>query len=292
MKRYIGRFLLFTFPLLILAVAAFLLVNNTNKTQFKTFRVEQGVNKLAAGDSHIEMAIDDSILKNTLNIGHASESLVYTYNKIKLLKKENPEIDTIYLGIGFQSFSDFYDGFTIGPHILKKHLFILPLTIQLELLSKVKKPIHILAKWTGEELKTNFKGKRNPKYWLGKFNNYYDNVTISDKAVNRRVNLHYFKRREVRGISDYNVLYFKKIVEYAHKNNIHLVVLNTPLHKKYSKQVPNSFKEFYYKIIKEHKLQLIEFEQLQLKDSDFLPDGDHVSKSGAVLVSEYLNNIH
>ena len=69
-----------------------------------------------------------------------------------------------------------------------------------------------------------------------------------------------------------------------------MYLLTTPLHKEYINKVPEIFKKKYHKIINENKLDLIDLQYLELNDSCYAYDGDHVTNKGANIVSIKLKN--
>ena len=73
------------------------------------------------------------------------------------------------------------------------------------------------------------------------------------------------------------------------EKNKTLIGLNTPLHNYYTAQVPVIFKKKFRQVTS--CINVIDFEDLHLSENSFLPDGDHLTKVGAILTSNYLQSI-
>ena len=81
------------------------------------------------GDSHIQYAINDSIIPNSLNLATTSESFYFSYYKLKLLLDNNPAVENVYLGFSYHSLSNYYERFISGDYssaIAPKYFYILP----------------------------------------------------------------------------------------------------------------------------------------------------------------------
>jgi hypothetical protein len=77
-------------------------------------RLDPSITKIFIGDSHMEKAINDSLLENSVNLAQSSESLYFSYYKLKILLEHNPTIKDVYLGFSYHSVSSYYDKFIFG----------------------------------------------------------------------------------------------------------------------------------------------------------------------------------
>ncbi len=286
MKQFIKDVIIFILPIIFSIGFLYLYLNFAIKTTTINLILPLTINKIAVGDSHIEQSINDSILVNTKNIACNSESFIYSFYKIATVTKNNPQIDTIFLGASYHSFSKYYDDFIYNNSVLIKYFYILPLNIQYEILNKTKKPFNIFIHSLKLALIPN-------KYsdWIGAFSNYATNATINNNSIVDRINFQYYKDNELYGFSDENIFYFNKIVKFCNENDIELIIINTPLHKNYKEKIPKEFIEKFNSIIAQNKLDIIEFDKFIFADNDFLPDGDHVSKNGSVKTSIIIDSL-
>ncbi len=94
MKKVLVKIFLFTI-VLVCCISAFwgFLVS----TRSETCRLTNGENIVFLGNSHCEFGINDEIIPNTFNFGINAERSQFIYAKTKLLKKYNPQIDTLVI---------------------------------------------------------------------------------------------------------------------------------------------------------------------------------------------------
>lgn len=290
MRRFLKNFSLFIGPLILLFVTLFTHINIVNKNNFEQFRFDPSINILAAGDSHIQETVNDGLFRNIKNVAYSSETFIYSFYKIKTLTKNNPNINTILLGVCYHSFTDYLDEITYLHYVLGRYFYILPFDAQIKMISEVENPVSFIFKsilHESENLITN--SVKNG--WLGWYENYATSVTISEKTIKERIKTQYYLNKKIRGFSDANINYFKAIVNYCREKNIVLIILNTPMHRSYKEKVPQKFIDKFYSVIEESDAELFEFDELALTDDYYLPDGDHVNGKGAILATKYLIEI-
>lgn len=290
MRRFLKNIVIFFGPVILLFGALFIYINIGAKNNFEQFRFSPSINILAVGDSHIQETINDSLVNNIKNVAYSSESFIYSFYKIKTLTKNNPKIDTILLGASYHNFTDYFDEITYLHYVLGRYFYILPSETQIKMISEVENPASFIFKSILNESK-NLITKSEKNSWLGWYENYATNVTINEKHIKDRIRTQYYLNRKIRGFSANNIHYFNMIVKYCKENNLSLIILNTPMHISYKEKVPMKFIEKFYSLMKDNNVELIEFDNLSLTNDNYLPDGDHVNGSGAVLATEYLGKV-
>ena len=105
MRKFIFRIIAY-FLILITIIVGSLFVY---KYKINNLKLKENISILICGDSHTESGINDSILKNTINISNISEHYLYTYNVLKLILNNDNKIKKIILGCSFHSFGKKYD---------------------------------------------------------------------------------------------------------------------------------------------------------------------------------------
>ena len=65
-------------------------------------------------------------------------------------------------------------------------------------------------------------------------------------------------------------------------------MLNAPLHSYYKSKIPIKFIKKYDDFIDVNHLKTMDLTGLVLNDSCYIPDGDHVSKKGSLITSQYI----
>ena len=288
MKKFTRSLLYFFAPLILLFAFAFVFIDISAKTGINEYKIDKSINKLALGDSHMRLAIDDALVPRIKNLAHLSESFVYTYNKLDRLSSSNPHIDTVYIGVSFHSFADYYDKHSVGEFVLGRYFFTLAGKEQIKLLRMAEDPFKLLFKTTIIDLKDLLRKKGRYK-WLGAYDNEFSETAIEAEAIRTRIDAQYYRDGELRHYSDLNIEYFSKIISLCRERSIVLIAVNTPMHQDYIMQVPEKFKTRYYSIIEKNQLALIEFAALDSVWSvnHFTPDGDHLSKEGSMLVADF-----
>jgi len=258
-----------------------------NQKTIENYKFQPSVNIVVIGDSHTQAAISDTLLHNTLNFSNTGESYLYTYYKLITLFKNNPQIDTILLGVSFHSFSSYFkDVISNSPY---KYVYFLPGNVFFQL---VNHPLNgkdnnqyslmIQQTLTYPFLKDvrSIYGFYLPRVWPD---------TASQKAINKRINIQYFTNGRINDFSEVNISYFNKIILLCKQKNKTLIGLNTPLHQYYVAHVPPKFKAKYDQLTA--GIKVIDFSGLKLSENSFLPDGDHLTKVGAIKTSRYLDSM-
>jgi hypothetical protein len=294
MKRFIKKILAFSIipiiigiPLLLLFVAY---VNNLSSE----YKLKSNIDSIFIGDSHIQQAINDNIVPNSLNLGKNSESFYFSYYKLNLLLNTNPSVKKVILGFSYHSLSNYYDRFIYGDYstnIATNYFYILPPKEQFRMIYWNK---YNLGSFIKGIIKQGTNKIADSKYnpYLGGFSNSFSNSRAVDSSMEKRILFQYQTNGSINAFSELNIEYFNKIVSLCKVNNIELYVLNTPLNNYYSNRVPKEYKGKLNELIHQNKLNYIDLSNLKLTKECYIPDGDHVSKLGAQFTSiELKNNI-
>lgn len=94
MKKTLLKILLFASVLL---CSIFTFWKILSLTRSETCRLPNEENIIFLGNSHCEFGINDELIPNSFNFGINAERPQFIYAKSKLLKKYNPQIDTIFI---------------------------------------------------------------------------------------------------------------------------------------------------------------------------------------------------
>jgi hypothetical protein len=290
MKPFLKNIFTFSiFPLICLLIG---IVSTYYISTKIDYRLNPAITDLYMGDSHIECAVNDSLLKTSKNISTASESFYFTFYKLKKIVEENKKIENVYLGFSYHSLSNYYDKFISGEYsssISPKYFHTLP----------VKEQIRLIY-WNFKNLSSFIKdlGKINYKYlsdgttfsFGGYLNNFYNTVPLKT-SMEKRLQFQFYTDKKLNDFSDINLLYLTKIINICKINKINLLILNTPLHAYYESKIPENYIDKYNEIVKLNNLKVINFKDLSFSDSCFIPDGDHLSVKGAYQVTNELLRI-
>ena len=294
MKTFIKKISLFFSILLGIVLTTYFVLNYANKKAFENFKTAPNVKNLFVGDSHVQYSINDQLLSNALNLSQDSESYFYSFYKLLGVLKNNPSIKKLYLGVGYHSFSSYYDDYVIGDFskdIAARYFFILPPKERLFFfkVNSSKKGIFINRIFKSS-FKTLFTKPSNFSF-LGGYQNNFVESSASLKSIDNRIKQQFFLGDSTRNFSDTNIHYFNKIIELSAALNVEVVLLNSPLHPYYKSNIPKKFLDKYDDLVRGTGLKVIDFSEFSLNDSCFIPDGDHVSKRGAIITTNYLKNL-
>lgn len=277
----------------IVFVLVFIFLNYGVSSKIKNLK-HQGTNILVMGDSHIKLGINDELIPNAVNLSNNNEPLFFSYYKLKTIFENDPSIESVYLGMAYHSISSGYDPSIYGngkQSVASKYFFILPYNQQLEIIESNYLNLAGLGRQTIlNGFRTIFyDSNKNPL--LGGFQNEFTDVRGDSLLINERINYHFFDNGSLNNFSEVNIAYLEKIKDLCQENQTELILINTPLHPYYKEKVPVAFKEKYFTLINSLDLKLINLEDLPLKNNNYTPDGDHVSREGAdITTMELLNN--
>jgi hypothetical protein len=286
MRTFIKKILAFVALPLILAIPVLVWFSMWISQLSSEYHVDPNVKSIFIGDSHIQNAINDAQLPASINLASNSESFYFSYYKLLMLLRSNPSVENVYLGFSYHSLSDYYDDFISGEYsavTAPKYFFLLPPSEQLKM---VYWNSHKLPSFTKSIVKEGFKKLNKPNYhpFFGGYVNEFPISSAVDSSMNKRLNFQYFTDGKLNGFSETNTEYLLKIVDLCKEKNINLYALNTPLYEYYHTRVPEAFKENLRSAIEENQINYIDYSDLLKERSYFIPDGDHVSVSGAVAV--------
>ncbi|MEE9573070.1 MAG: hypothetical protein V3W20_08490 [Candidatus Neomarinimicrobiota bacterium] len=291
MKSFFNKTMLFISVPTILLILTFLLLNYYNN-KFIESEISSTVTTLFIGDSHIQKSIDDKLITTAINISQSSESFYYSYYKLDKILKANPSIKRIYLGFSYHSLSSYYDEFVFGKYsknISSRYFFILPLSEKFKLFKYNFRKLPIYIKEVYKHGIMNIFKTGNNYSFLGQYENKFENVSAVQNSMDKRLLLQFYNNNRLINFSESNISYLIKIIDLCDKNKVELITLNTPLHSYYKSKIPMEYLKKYNEIISQNRIVTINFDELVLDDSCFIPDGDHVSEKGALQTSNYFN---
>ncbi len=305
MKRFIVKLLVFLSPILILAVGMELLlrcVDNSYKYKSTYMKTRGGsINTLIMGSSHSFYGIDPDYLSgDAFNLSHPSQTLEFDEKLILKYENQLTSLKTLYLPISMftlygrledsvenwreNNYSLYYGihtGYGLGQYI---ELFA----------RKFKINVGILYAYylKGEQDLVCSRLGWGIAYSPGKMR---DLELTADDAVRRHTNfnIHSPKYRE---IFEENVATLKRIISWADKRNVKVILLTLPAYKTY-RENPHLNSEVVERTIETAESVARTFgncDYLNLYDSDSFTiadfyDADHLNHDGAEKLTRILN---
>lgn len=290
MNQFIKKTLIFIFIPVIITLLGLVYLNYSIE---KKHTVKSNISTVFIGDSHIQLAINDSVIPKSKNIANSSESFYFSYYKLKLLLENNNSIKRVYLGVSFHSLSNYYDKFINGDYsssISPKYFFKLTPIEQARLIYWNKKNF---CSFMREVIKSGILQIYNKNYaHLNEgYSNQFRETLAVDSSMDKRLLFQYYDNNKLNSFSEINIHYLNKIIALCKKTDVHLIIINTPLHSYYYKKIPKEYKEKLTEIIKINQLDYVDLSNLELSDNCFIPDGDHLSSLGAEKISVKIKEI-
>ena len=254
------------------------------------FRLDKNVKYIVLGHSHPECAFNDSVIKNFKNLSQSGESYYYTYFKAREILKHNPSIETVFIEFTNNQIDESMNNWIWEEKYMNYRYPIYSPFISLS--DKM-----VLAK-------NNFSGYMNAlslslKYNLNKLINRdfnyseiiggyqclgiskVDSLIMNDR--NSIVNSHDNK------ISDVNLSYLEKTIEYCKNKGKNVFIIRSPQHKKYQGY---SNEDFYQKIIRDRfkTVKYLDFAFFSLRNKEYA-DLEHLNYMGGKIFSIWFNEI-
>jgi len=250
------------------------------KRNANNLKLNNDITKIIIGDSHVQLALNDKIIPNSVSFALASESYQYSLKKIQQILSNNPQIDTVIIGISYHNLSSYYDENFYDIFAFKNYFYLYDFTDQIKFLSK----FNIDKSFITSAYKQLFESSYTT--WKGGYEIIKGNFELKDSTT---IDMRIFRQFSNCELSHENIKYLKSIIKYCNEKNIILVAVNTPLHPYYRKKIPEKFISAYNNFVLTYKLNIIDFKNEKFINTDFLPDGDHLSESGAIKASKLLN---
>ena len=270
-------------------------------------RLDESTNILAVGDSHAETSINPSLLPNSENISCSAENYFWTYYKIKHFIKHNKKITTVILPFSWHNLPKKYqEKFLFDKSFGKIDDYFLLLDENGRNVIETFDGSYLITwlKYTGgvpfqfylnntllRELFGSSVDKKGINFYGG-FKKISKNDLSHGKILKKVNSYFYHDSHNVSDSSTIMIEYLHKITQLCYENNIQLILLNAPVHKRYKSMIPAkavaSF-EITKKIIltKYRNICYVDFSDMEMPDSCF-SDGDHVNSSGAEIVTKAL----
>lgn len=287
-KKFMSGCLKFLGLFLLVCVLSYSL--NSLLLKINGYKIEPHQNVLILGDSHTEYAIDDSIWKNSVNLSHSADSYIYSYMKIKRMKQENPQIDTLLLAFSNHNLLSEYDERWLlnALHIKSKFRIYADLMsfndFKFFLRSKPLAVFKGILEMPKYSIKLLFKGDIKQRD-LGKFQ--YSNRNKLKESIKR------FKNNPNKRALEYSKFEkenFFNIIDFCENNDIEILLISTPIHGVYlnDEKKKKEFELLYsFYEANLYNVPFLDYSFFNLSDSDF-QDMNHLNHEGAKKFTEQL----
>jgi len=235
-----------------------------------SFAFSKDKNILVMGDSHTECAINDSILTNWQNLSRSATHYYYIYTILEEVLADNPQIDTIVLGIHRASFSEDFDSrMLFDDKYINRQKYLLIYANPLDILSfSTSNPYFFLTYF-------------QPKIRLSPISPYDVGGFVSLKAnnINPKQDIKTIQQRK-----GPNFEYLKKINSHLKLRKKTLILINSPAHNS-SDQEEKELRDILHSI--NGPILYADYHDYTLPDSCFADNG-HLNYIGAEIFSQHI----
>ena len=274
MKKFIVKILAFCAAILAFAICIVLVANvSSNRIDWK---LPQGKHILFMGASHIQRAVNDSIMPSAINLARSSERYMFTYIKLQHILENNKQVDTVFLMCAstdlFENADDKY--FNDNEMVSYFANFY---------------PLFNLKQWSMYETKfgTAFGLLFRPtflKYLKGLNYKFFINGFTPTTDV-MDINSVY-KMPSVGGYGNkINYDYLRRIITLCHEKNVKLFFIYCPVYK------PELYydQDYYYNAYKTHfsDVELFDYSHFPIPNDGFV-DAHHLNYKGAMIFTQEL----
>jgi hypothetical protein len=290
MIRFFKRIGLFIFPLLFIVVCvAFVSKKIINSRT--VFVLPSTTETLVLGHSQAECALNDSLIDKAKNLAQGGEAYFYTYQKLRKLLPENPQVKTVYLSFSNNQIEKKMDEWTYDDQHLSNYFPKYSGQMDAEDYQLLMQ--HNPKKVIAGELKAL---KNNLTFILKNKRSYLDNNNWGGYLYLKRNKIDsllkgnynaFIKKETSSEISQINLNYLKKIVSLCNQSKAKLVFFRTPIHQK----LFESYDEKTFQSIRTkqfNSIPFLDFHDFKLENDEY-GDFNHLNFTGAKKFSEHFN---
>jgi len=258
---------------------------------YYNFHLTPNPKYIVIGHSHPECAFNDSILKDFRNISFSGESYFYTLFKTKKILEQNPSIKLVFMeyenryvnescnqwiwsddkmGLAYPKYSSFMsisDKLLLLRNNPSGYLNVFSLSIKNRLKRILTSNFHFSYEIIGSY-----------KYLI---RNYTDSLVRNYPASESE----FIKNSQEPLKHKYNLIYLSALIRYCKKMGKRVILIRSPLHKKY----PGYVNEPRYKEILKSRyadIEYLDFSKFPLSNSEF-GDLEHLNYKGAKVFSTW-----
>jgi hypothetical protein len=296
MARFLLRLATFLAATAATCGVLFMNVMLLNRHAVGACRLGNGVDSVIVGDSHTAWAIDDADVPGLRNVSLNAEGYKYTYLKLQYLLRSEPQVRRVYLAFSYANPSAYYDAYITGPTFrfyADRYLGVLSAADILELVRNSPRTAPDLFE---RLLRGGLSAGIRQKCTL--YGDFFGDSKARRleifrfEVMEKRIAEQYYSHGVVQTQSLANLAYLDRIARLVRERGVELIVLNTPLHPEYKKRIPIQFRRTYARVLEQYGLPSFDFGDVELGDTDFLPDGDHTNYQGAMITTRRFAEFH
>lgn len=291
MYKLLKRTILFLLPVLIILIGLSLLFKNLIKNR-SDFSLNSSCTTLVLGSSMTECSFNDSLITNTKNLCNGGETYLYTFQKLKNVVENNPQIKTVFISFSNNQIDGKMDQWTyddehLNNYFVKYNFNMTADDYKLIMRNNFPGFLKTEVKSIFENAKTiarrkNMLADNNFGGYLHLKRNKLDSL-IKAKYVNVLKSYQSDKKSQI------NIDYLKKIVAFCSEKKINLFFVRTPIHP----VLFGIFDENEFQNVRKTnypKVPFLDFHNFPMTNDEF-GDFDHLNYKGAKRFSLFFNEL-
>ncbi len=292
MSKLLSRLFIFLIPVVLLHVLSLRFIAYVYNRD-DIYKLDSAKNILLIGDSHVEMAINDSSLKHVLNLSQAGEIYVYNYSKLSKLLSVNGHVRTVIVGCGAHSFQKYMSNVFLkktNQTVAKMFSYYHVLTVS-DIIDIVERsPYHAVC---GLLLLPHEKSGRAMNAFLnqraltlkdmnwGCFVRYYGKL---DKRKNEMgVATLKARNEDLASLWDWQIYNLHRIADLCRSKGVKVIFVRMPEHRDYDRAIEPAFQQ----VLKQQfsDVPFIDYRGMELPDTCYY-NYDHLNCYGAIPMTD------
>ncbi|WP_179006876.1 hypothetical protein [Winogradskyella forsetii] len=289
MKGFIKKIIVFLVLAILVVIGIVIGSNYIAKTQSR-FKISEDISTLVLGHSHSQCSVNDSILKNSINLSASGESYFYNYQKLKKVVGANSHIKTVFIEFANNHVDSVMDDWTWG---FEKMSFYLPFYSPY----MDSEDFNVLLEHNSTDLFASYSiATRKHLYRI--LNGNYDLIDdIGSFAASKQSKVEELIAKnnfnptlsKSHTLSETNLNYLRKMIEFCRENNLRVFLIRSPQHPLYA----DLSNEALYQNVKNTRFEdvdLLDFDAMQFPNKYYL-DLHHLNYKGANQFTTLFNDL-
>lgn len=272
MKLFLKHTILFALQLIIILIA----IRIWNNSQYPEKAHLPEIPNVALGDSHMMCAFNPAYFNNSKNFSQTAEPLIITFRKLQILTQQNPQLESVFIGLSYNTFSSYNDLKLSKKPWVNNQFKRVAGHLNLKAFKPLETDTTLYWRYRLKHLwmlpsigKPTFFGAFKPK-----------TPRLSEADLSKTLNRHFYDNNEIYKISQSSLSYLDSIIDWGKNNSQKIYLVELPVHPAYRKKVPNTFKKVVDSLARKN-------EELWLTPikansrTEFYHDYDHLNEKGA-----------
>ncbi len=290
MKKYLKNTFLFIVISLTLTSVLFFTLRSSVVSR-ADFRISADTEYAMFGHSHPEHAFNDTLISNFRNFASSGEAYFYTYQKVKQILTQNPQVQTVFIEFSNNQINETKDEWIwADKYITNRYPQFAPFMDNQDNMILLKNNYSGYVNSLSVSLRRNFervlKQDFSFKDVLGGYvyskRDKIDSLIVAYREFPDKAE-HFSEE-----LSPINLFYLRKCIDLCKENNKKVILVRTPQHPLYAGwEIEDQFQQ----IVKNDfgDVEFWDFQDFKLDQADF-SDLDHLNYQGSTKFSIYFES--